>query len=365
MARRVTAKLRKAIEKVQMERDRIEMTAVNTLLATSGEQGRGRRDTRSFVMPDRTLRRRSFRSILCPVDFSRHSRAALRYARAIARRSGGRLIVLFVNDPLLVAAAAAAHDARALAQTSRKELRRFVAASLGPSEKKSAATLVASIGKPAREINRFAKRSRCDLIVMGSQGLSGASKLFFGSTTEAVLQRTEVPVLAVPPLARGGRPRAALLGSWPGRRVVAPVDLGEHAEADASRAAAAARLLGTELLLLHVVSAVRPPPWYRPDIVAHQRIGVAKALRRLEALQAGIADVAKACQVVVGNPADEVSALAAERRAGLVILTLRPRAGIFGSRTGSIAYHVLCHATAPVLALPTRWRARPPGVRRG
>ena len=44
---------------------------------------------------------RVFRSILCPVDFSPNSRAALRYAAMLARLSDAHLTVLYVDDPLL------------------------------------------------------------------------------------------------------------------------------------------------------------------------------------------------------------------------------------------------------------------------
>jgi nucleotide-binding universal stress UspA family protein len=54
---------------------------------------------------------RGFRHILCPVDFSRDSRNALRQASALAGLYGGKLTVLTVNDPMLAAAlAAATHD---------------------------------------------------------------------------------------------------------------------------------------------------------------------------------------------------------------------------------------------------------------
>jgi nucleotide-binding universal stress UspA family protein len=69
---------------------------------------------------------RVFRSILCPVDFSADSRAALRYAAALARRSDSHLVVVYVKDPLLAIAAATRSDARALIQASEDDLRRFV-----------------------------------------------------------------------------------------------------------------------------------------------------------------------------------------------------------------------------------------------
>ena len=60
-----------------------------------------------------------FRSILCPVDFSALSKVALQHAAAFAKRSGGRLTVLYVSDPLLTAAAP---DQRSLARTTDVEL---------------------------------------------------------------------------------------------------------------------------------------------------------------------------------------------------------------------------------------------------
>src|SRR6187431_2841300 len=54
------------------------------------------------------------RSILCPVDFSANSRAALRYAATLVRHGDGRVVVLYVDDPLLAVAAATRPDARAV-----------------------------------------------------------------------------------------------------------------------------------------------------------------------------------------------------------------------------------------------------------
>jgi universal stress protein A len=164
--------------------------------------------------------RHMFGSILCPVDFSANSRAALRYGAALARRSHGLLVVLFVNDPLLVAAAAAAYDARALATTSERELRRFVTKALGASPNTRSIRFLTAVGKPATAIVKVARDHRCDVIVMGTQGLSGPSKWFFGSVTQAVLKRTGVPVLAIPRACRGVKAGATGVKSWPGPHII-------------------------------------------------------------------------------------------------------------------------------------------------
>jgi nucleotide-binding universal stress UspA family protein len=55
-----------------------------------------------------------------------------------------------------------------------------------------------AISGSARDaIVEIARKRRCDLIVMGSHGRRGLSRLFLGSETQAVLSRVSVPVLVV------------------------------------------------------------------------------------------------------------------------------------------------------------------------
>ena len=152
---------------------------------------------------------RVFRSILCPVDFSRNSRAALRYAAMLARLPDAHLIVLYVNDPLLATAASTRPDAEAIMVATENDLRRFVAGALRHATPSVSTTLLTIAGKPSSEIVRAAERHDCDLIVMGYRGVGRASRLLFGSTTEGVMRTTTVPVLAIPPTRRAARLPAA------------------------------------------------------------------------------------------------------------------------------------------------------------
>ncbi len=145
-------------------------------------------------------------TVLCPVDFSRASRTALRCAATIAQRFDGRLVVLFVNDPLLVAAASAAADRRGLVATSTKELKRFVSRTLkGPT---SPVLCLVAVGAPPQEILKTASRLSCDVIVMGTSGVGAVGRLFFGSTIDRVLRATTTPVVAVPPATIAARKKA-------------------------------------------------------------------------------------------------------------------------------------------------------------
>ena len=68
-----------------------------------------------------------FTSIVCPVDFSMHSRDAIQHAVATAHRFGGRVTVMFVIDPLLLAAASSTSGGRLqFVKRTRVALTRFV-----------------------------------------------------------------------------------------------------------------------------------------------------------------------------------------------------------------------------------------------
>jgi nucleotide-binding universal stress UspA family protein len=137
----------------------------------------------------------SFRSILCPVDLSASARGALFAARVMADRFDARLTILFVDDPLL-SQAAQKFDEDELARRTRAELTRFVEEAIGPCDR-CRYEIVA--GDPPTEIINAVDRFAAEMIVMGTQGNSGPKRLFFGSTADAVLRRSTIPVLVVPP----------------------------------------------------------------------------------------------------------------------------------------------------------------------
>lgn len=137
------------------------------------------------------------RSILCPVDFSRNARQALRYAAALAQALKARLHVVFVDDELLTTAAAHIGDLHRPARTMT-ELRRFVERTMGKPRSDRIRCHVA-VGAASRQIIAVAAALRCDLVVMGTQGVGGVRKWLVGSTTSDVLKRSRVPVLTIPP----------------------------------------------------------------------------------------------------------------------------------------------------------------------
>jgi nucleotide-binding universal stress UspA family protein len=365
MAGRPMHRLYEAVARAAQHRDQIEMQNIDRLLSplaskraphSKGAKPRGlKRPTRARHRRQRPVQPTiGFRSILCPVDFSEESRVALRYAETLAKQSQGHLTVFYVNDPLLIAAAAVALHDRTLAKRSGAELGRFVESTLSPNAVRPVLVdYVVATGEPVDEIGKAARRHRCDLIVMGTHGLTGADRLFMGSTTQGVLRLTTVPVLAVPSRRSDKKRALHLERSWPGKRVVAAIALDRRSLRDARTAGAVAQWFGSALLLVHVVQEFKAPPWLHARIGANDRARITRAQSRLKAIAAPMRHHdAVETRVLFGNASDAIAALSATERPGLVITGLRTADHWFGPRRGSISYHVLLRANTPVLALP-------------
>ena len=164
-------------------------------------------------------------------------------------------------------------------------------------------TSIVAVGSPAAQILATAKRLRSDLIVIGTQGLSGVQRLVFGSTTEQVLRRTTIPVMAVPPQAtRRSRSRRPLTVD----AIIVPINLAGEWASDAVRGAAIAQMFNVPIRLVHVLRPVQTPIWIRRIGVPTERQRIAKATRTLEHLTRQLsAGVRASCSVVLGDPAHE------------------------------------------------------------
>ncbi len=293
-----------------------------------------------------------FTSLLAPVDFSDDSLNAFSAAIALAAHGHGRVTLLHVAHPLLVQAAAAAGQPAFVKDDIERDLCAVAArttAALGVNA--PPIDVRVAVGDPVEQI--LAAAANADVIVMGTRGVSGVRKLFFGSVTEHVLRQAPVPVLAVP-LAAGESMRITSDGPrFDFARVLAPVDFGDGTIANARAARDTARAFGVPLLLLHVVAHIESRPTTHHALEPQERILLAHARDRMRHLVAdlGGADGIESL-VVSGAPSDEISAIAAERHAGLIVMGLTGTGGLLGARPGSIAYRVLCLATTPVLALP-------------
>ena len=142
-----------------------------------------------------------FKTIICPVDFSETSLAALEYALSLAEESDGHLTLVHALELPPEMHAPPTHagvdvDAvRAAAQADAlTRLRTLI-----PADARSYCTIETMVadGKADRVVLKMARDAGADLIVMGVSGHGAIDRWMFGSNTANVMRAAVCPVLIV------------------------------------------------------------------------------------------------------------------------------------------------------------------------
>lgn len=131
--------------------------------------------------------------LLVGVDFGDESTRALDVAANLARRSAPAVIHVAYVLTDLASPDAPEFAIEKLIDDARKELARIVA----KSGLEQTAVPHVLIGNPVEALSEFAKDVHADVMVLGTHGRRGVSRLMFGSVAEAVTRRAPCSVLVV------------------------------------------------------------------------------------------------------------------------------------------------------------------------
>ncbi len=144
--------------------------------------------------------------ILVPIDFSIHSKNALRYAVPMAEQFGASLHLVYVVEPTIYPADLGFGQVvfpgveEELSVKSAEELQGLIEGEIGARVK---ASYTVRTGKPHQEILQEAVEQNVDLIVVATHGHTGVEHMLFGSTAERVVRNANCPVLTIRPQAEG------------------------------------------------------------------------------------------------------------------------------------------------------------------
>ena len=147
----------------------------------------------------------AFRRIVCAIDFSDCSIAALNYAMSFAQKARAQLTVVHVielppdipreiHETVLAGPRNLAEYIAVAEEEGRARLTDAV-----PDRVRGSITLDTMVvaGKPYREILRIASEHHADLLVVGVHGRGPVDRLFFGSTTQHLVRQAACPVLTL------------------------------------------------------------------------------------------------------------------------------------------------------------------------
>ena len=149
--------------------------------------------------------------IAIPTDFSENANKAARFALDIFRNHPCRFYLVHTYTPSFFRAEYLLHSPgqiglgdyykqRVLDQLEALKVR----LEKGANPELHDFMVHAAFNNLDAELNEMARKERLDLIVMGTQGATGAKEVLFGTHAVQVLHKAEIPVLVIPEGAEAG-----------------------------------------------------------------------------------------------------------------------------------------------------------------
>ena len=132
------------------------------------------------------------KTILFPTDFSTASDAALVHAESLARQMQARLLIVHVEEPPLAYGGGELYYG--LPEPDSERILKMLE-DVKPSDPSVPFTHRLTMGDPAGEVVRIAEDEGAEMIIIGTHGRTGMTRLLMGSVAEAIVRRAPCPVL--------------------------------------------------------------------------------------------------------------------------------------------------------------------------
>ena len=145
------------------------------------------------------------KNVLLPTDFSENSINAIKYAASFFKDSEVNFFVLNVQKTSeyttsdLISSSANTSVYKAILDDNKKELNKLISTlkTENASEKFSFEALL-DFDVFTDAVQQAVKSNKIDLIIMGTNGATGAKEVIFGSNTINVIRHSNCPLIAIP-----------------------------------------------------------------------------------------------------------------------------------------------------------------------
>ena len=283
----------------------------------------------------------ALKNVLFTTDFSEVSETALLFAESIARRYGSKLTVAHAISP--IETRMVPPEGWGACQQAMDEVASERMNVLDQRLHALQHEVVIEHGLVGDVIAELIETTNADLLVMGTHGRSGVSRLLMGSVAEEVFRQAPCPVLTIGPRVSAQASHEAQF-----KEIIFATNLNPESLA-APYALSLAQEFQARLTLVHVVPAHAGPR-------AYSEYTVEAWTNDLRALVPPDAELwcRPECEVRLGVPADGILEVAAERHADLIVLGVHSAAGRVGAATHAVAataHSVVSWAACPVLTV--------------
>lgn len=201
-------------------------------------------------------------------------------------------------------------------------------------------------GEPYATIVDYMETMDIDLVIMPTHGRQGLQRFLFGSTTERVVRRSDVPVLTV-------RPDDDVTVQYPYQNVLVPTDGSDPSAAALDVGLDVTRVAGADLHLLSVVDVTSLGFDVRADIQTDALESAAQDIVDEAAATATDTGVDPAATSVEfgGSVARAIQSYVTEHDIDLLVVGTHGRTGFDRYVLGSVAEHLVRTASVPVLTV--------------
>ena len=287
--------------------------------------------------------------ILVPTDFSDNAQHAVDYAVDLAKRCSAKLHLLHtpVVPTYLLMDLSYSPGPEAVTRILNDSQEALDAQAKAIADAGVELFTAIREGTVHEVIRDYAKEHDVDLVVVGTHGRTGVSKLMYGSVTERVIKTVHTPILVVPP---GGHEK-------PPTSIVISYDFSGPSKRAAEVARAIHGVFGGSLHLVHSYLDVWGEYTDRGAVVGEA------AEKRREALRLGLQEMLEAdskeifsmapqnvqTHLVTGDPAGGILQVAEDVDATLICAGTTGKSGIERLLIGSVARRLLHESQVPLL----------------
>jgi nucleotide-binding universal stress UspA family protein len=276
--------------------------------------------------------------IVVPLDGSMTAEAVLPQVRRLLYRNDSEVILVRAVVP------PPAENSMMVAEAGLGAAREYLMGKKEALESAGARVkAVVRIGTPVGVLLEVAEEEKATLIALATHGATGLARLLMGSVAEAILRKTEIPVLAVRPfwsydlVPKGGTEFNPI------RNILYTVD-GSDRSADALPGVLElAELFESRIVLLRVLEPKKgkPAPQQECEDAEAQLKRLAKMIEKkgVETLRL----------LEAGDPVEQILKAVKTQDIDLLALTTHGRGGISRAILGSVTEEVLRQAPVPLL----------------
>ncbi|WDP87625.1 MAG: universal stress protein [Desulfobacter sp.] len=307
------------------------------------------------------------KQIMCALYFSGFAPLILSYGKALAREFDAQITLCHVvQDTVMLSSHAQAGFSTEEVTARRLEDAKQALESLAW-ENDTSATIRVSLGHPADEITRLAKKHRIDLVIGATHGGSGVKRFLVGSVTDRLVKTLECPLLVLHSRSKEKTDRIKL----PLKRILVGCDFSKGSGLAFDYALSLAQEFEAELHLVHVVKPHIPlalagtgplnlpeddfPEW--DDPLDREKSPEEKSKKRLEAqLNQMVPQESRHwCTPVIGlcqgEPYRELINYSDIHKIDMIVLGIHGHSLLDKFLVGSTTDRVISRANCPVMAV--------------